>query len=267
MILYAFYNALLILAALHKYETSLGFVDDSMFLAIGNSLTEAHVIVKNMMEHPGGGFDWSISHNSLFELSKLALMNFPHSQHDVIPAGLSISRHNINGSVTAKSVKTVSTYKYLGVVFDSKLHWTAHFQKVIASSTWWSFQVSHLSKVSGGMPPSCIHQLYNTVAVPAFTYGADVWYTGIHSSSTGKKCLGSIAVTKKLVSVQRRASKLITGSLSTATGDVLDAHANLLPIDLLFNKVLFQAAICIASLPPTHPLHSPACKAAAQSVK
>ena len=50
MILYAFYNAPLIEVALHKCETSLGFVDDSMFLAVANSLSDAHVTVKDMME-------------------------------------------------------------------------------------------------------------------------------------------------------------------------------------------------------------------------
>ena len=50
MILYAFYNAPLIEVAPHKHETFLSFVDDSMFLAIANSLSNAHATVKDMME-------------------------------------------------------------------------------------------------------------------------------------------------------------------------------------------------------------------------
>jgi len=50
-------------------------------------------------------------------------------------------------------------------------------------------------------------------------------------------------------------------------GDILDAHANLLPIDLLFNKVLFQATVHLASLLPTHLLHLPVCKAAKCYIK
>jgi Reverse transcriptase (RNA-dependent DNA polymerase) len=50
MIFYAFYNAPLVMTAVHKYEASLRFVDDSMFLAIANSLAACHVIVKDMME-------------------------------------------------------------------------------------------------------------------------------------------------------------------------------------------------------------------------
>jgi len=79
MILYVFYNALLIDTAHHKYETSSGFVDDCMYLVIGDFLPETHVMVKDMMERQDGSFLWSTSHNSLFKLSKLILMNFPRS--------------------------------------------------------------------------------------------------------------------------------------------------------------------------------------------
>jgi len=129
MLFYAFYNAPLIEVAHHKHESSLGFVDDSMMLAIADSLTQAHNTVKAMMERPNRGFDWSTSHNFLFELSKLALMHFPCTPHNTIPPDLSLSRRNLDGSTTLQTVKTVATYKYLGVVFDSKLCWTAHLQK------------------------------------------------------------------------------------------------------------------------------------------
>ncbi|KAF8234869.1 hypothetical protein L208DRAFT_1009994, partial [Tricholoma matsutake] len=205
MIFYAFYNAPLIATALHKYELSISFVNNSMFLAIANLLSECHTIIKDMMERPSGGFDWSISHNSPFELSKLALMNFPCSHHDLIPTDLSLSRLNPDTSTTTQVITTVSLYKYLGVIFDPKLCWSAHHEKVIASATWWLFQVSRLSHISGGMPPSRVHQLYNMVAIPAFTYAADIWYTGIHSSPSMKKRLGSILITNKLISVQCRA--------------------------------------------------------------
>lgn len=155
MIFYSFYNAPLILTAktTGKSETSPGFVDDSMFLAVAKTLAECHTIIADMVHRPGGGFDWSQSHNSPFELSKLALLNFPRSHHDPIPPELILMRQSPDGSITHQTVETVATYKYLGVVFDSKLKWSAHYQKVIASATWWSFQIARLSRMSGGMPP------------------------------------------------------------------------------------------------------------------
>ena len=262
MLLYSFYNAPLIDSTQNINKVSLGFIDDSMFLAIADSVDEAHTMLRNMMECPKGGFDWSILHNLPFELSKLALMDFPRSPWDCTSSNLTITRRNTDNSTTTQTVNTVNSYKYLGVMFDPKLRWTAHCTKVTASAMWWSFQIARLARTSGGMPPSHVHQLYNTVTIPAFTYAADVWYTGIHKPTESIKNQGSIAVTNKLVSVQRRVAKLITGSLSSTAGDIMDAHANLLPVDILFHKILFRAATCIASLPTTHPLHHLSCKAA-----
>ena len=52
---YAFYNAPLIETAVGNDKLSPGFVDDSMVLAIGNTLAECHIKLKDMMERPGAG--------------------------------------------------------------------------------------------------------------------------------------------------------------------------------------------------------------------
>src|SRR5204862_229536 len=135
------------------------------------------------------------------------------------PPTLTITRRNADGTTTSQDIDNVKTYKYLGVIFDPKLRWTAHTGKVVAKATWWSFQVARLSRASGGMSPRMVRQLFNTVAVPAFTYAADVWYTGIHKPTSGSKRLGSIAVTNKLTSIQRRVTKIATGSLNSAAAD------------------------------------------------
>jgi len=194
-------------------------------------------------------------------------MNFPRTNLDTPPPDLTITRNNPDGSTTTQAVSTVPTYKYLGVIFDSKLTWKAHSRKAIANANWWTTQVARLSKTSGGMPPKRIRQLYNTVAIPAFTYAADIWFTQVRHSADSNKRSGSVSTTKKLTTVQRRMAKTITGALRTTAGDTLEAHANLLPIDLLFDKVIFRAAMRLASLPPTHPLHSHVRRAAKQYVK
>ena len=47
-----------------------------MMLAIGDTIGECHLKLKDMMERPGGGFKWSYTHNSPFKLSKTVLINF-----------------------------------------------------------------------------------------------------------------------------------------------------------------------------------------------
>jgi hypothetical protein len=154
MLFYSFYNAPLIDSTQNSNKVSLGFVDDSMFLAIANTLDEAHTILQDMMECPNSGFDWSLSHNCPFELSKLALMDFPCTPCDHASSNLSITHRNADNSSTTQNVNTVTSYKYLSIMFNPKLCWTAHCAKVVASATWWSFQVACLARVSGGMPQS-----------------------------------------------------------------------------------------------------------------
>ncbi|KAG2030853.1 hypothetical protein BDR03DRAFT_877386, partial [Suillus americanus] len=40
-------------------ELTLAFVDDMALVAIGKDFTDTHHILKDMLERPGGGFDWS----------------------------------------------------------------------------------------------------------------------------------------------------------------------------------------------------------------
>src|ERR1700722_1522755 len=76
----------------------------------------------NELERPNGGFDWSNTHNSPFEISKIALMNFPRSHRDVSPGNLILNKTNPDGTVITSSTEAVTSYKYLGVIFDPGLH-------------------------------------------------------------------------------------------------------------------------------------------------
>ena len=88
-----------------------------------------------MMERQDGGFAWSTSHNSPFEPSKLALMNFPRSIADLPPADLSLNRLNPDDTISPLTIKSVDLYKLLGVILNPKLRWTKHHQKVTADES------------------------------------------------------------------------------------------------------------------------------------
>jgi hypothetical protein len=255
MCYYSFYNAPLIETATNKDELSLGFVDNSMLLAIGDTLEQCHKKLRAMMEHAGGGFEWSSSYNSPFELSKTALMNFPRTHRGPLPGTLTLSKPNSDGSVTSSLVHPVASYKYLGVIFDPKLHWSLQQMKALTTASFWSSCIWCLSKSASGVSFTGMKQLYNTVAVPRFSYGTKVWYTYLHKPEGAKKTKGSVAITNKLRSIQCKVAISITGGLSTTASDILEAHTYILPIELLFCKVLFRAALRLCSLPLTHLLH------------
>jgi hypothetical protein len=90
-------------------------------------------------------------------------------------------------------------------------------------------------------------------------YAADIWFTNVCRPNGSFKRLGSVKVIRKLTSAQHRVTKLVTGALSTTAGDILEAHANLLSIDLLLNKITFRAATRITSLTPSslYPVEQP----------
>ena len=76
MLYYSFYNAPLIKLASSNDELSPSFVDDTMILAIGDTIGQCHSKLKDMVERPGGGFEWSYAHNLLFELLKTYIYEF-----------------------------------------------------------------------------------------------------------------------------------------------------------------------------------------------
>ena len=91
----------------------------------------------------------------------------------------------------------------------------------------------------------------------------EVWYTYLHKPELAHKTKGSMSITNKLQSVQCKVAISIMGGLSTTAGDILDTHAYILPVDLLFCKLLFWAALRLCSLPTAHPL-CPLVKSAAR---
>ena len=194
------------------------------------AFTWCHAKLKDMMERPDGGFDWSQTHNSPLGLSKLGLMNFPRSFRDATPTDLVLEKSNSDGFTSVCMVKTVTSHKYLGIIFDPKLWWTLQHVKVLTSATFWSSQVWCIAKVSNGLSIKDTWQLYNTASVPGFTYAAEVWYTGLHRPSGGGNMKGSVSITNKLKLMQHKVAIAITGALSSTAGDILDAHTNIVGI-------------------------------------
>ena len=253
---YFFYNAPLINTAIGNDELSPGFVDDSMMLAIGDMLAQCHDKLRDMMEWPGSGFSWSLMHNSSFELSKTALINFPRSYRDAIPGTLRLDKSNADSSVSTSLTQPMSLYKYLGVIFDPKLCWMLQHKKSLAATSFWASCINCLLRSASSVSTAGAKQLYNTVAVPRFTYGAEVWYTYVHKPPSSAKLKGSVSITNKIKTAQRNVAAVVTGSLRTTVGDVLDMHTYILPIDLLFSKLLFRAALRLCSFPKSHLRHN-----------
>ena len=265
MMFYTFYNAGLLELSVPNSadERQFGFVDDVALLATARTIEEAHQKLKNMMERPGGALGWSRTHNSPFEMNKLALMNFSPKSIDDTP--LTIARGGLNGDTT---IKAMTTYRFLGVLFDPKLRWKAQHEKATRTTEAWINLVKRLARTASGISAGGMRQLYLAVAAPKMTYAVEVWYTLPHKSTPGNtKRTGSIKFTKGIQSAQRRAVITMLGAMRTTAGNILNAHALIPPPHLLFLTALTRSATRLVSLPNHHPLYKPTQQCLRRSAK
>ena len=113
MILYIIYSSDLVDMAKGKQELALAFVDDMAFIAIGKTFQDTHKILNEMLERRGGGYQWSADHNSHFEPSKFALIDFSLNRTKDRPPLLT---WNI-------TITPSKTHKFLGVILNQELRW------------------------------------------------------------------------------------------------------------------------------------------------
>jgi len=242
--LYQYYNADLIEVPKDLGETAMAYVDDSVMIAIVDSFPEAHRKLLNMMTREGGVTEWSSLHNSPLEYSKLALVDFAHSRS---------SKRRTLLCLPQITVQPTESTKYLEVIFNQNLSWKQQHTHAVGKGTKWAMQIRRVVKPSWGLTPGNARRLYISVAIPRTLYAIDVWCTPPYANRQQQR--GTVGITGKVASVQRAGMLAITGGLHTSPTDALDAVAYLMPIPLLVDKACHQAAIHLATLPKSHPLH------------
>lgn len=89
--------------------------------------------------------------------------------------------------------------------------------------------ISRLAKVTKGLRPRYVRQLYHAVVIPSMLYAADVFLIPSRSCPGARRASGTVGLIKTLCRVQRDAGIVITGALRSTAQPMLDAHANLLP--------------------------------------
>ena len=78
MVLYQYYNADILNIPTQPKESAIAYVDNVLIMALAENFRKTHKILASMMTREEGLNEWSTIHNSLLELSKLALIDFTH---------------------------------------------------------------------------------------------------------------------------------------------------------------------------------------------
>jgi len=247
MTLYQFYNADLLDIPRNVGEDAIAYMDDALMLLVADTFKEAHQTLADMMSREGGVSDWSSSHNSPLELSKLALIDFAHPNSKMPRTSLQL--WNIE-------VKPIDHARYLGVIFDQHLNWKAQHVHTIEKGAKWTAQIHRITRLSWGIMPKYARRLYISVALPRVLYGADIWCHFTPGKRRGFKARVAAKAVKLLVTTQRAGALVITGGLRTSPTDTLDAISFLLPAELTIVKICHRAFTCMAMLLADHLLHN-----------
>jgi hypothetical protein len=234
-------------------------MDDAAIIVIGKDFLETHAKLRDIMNRVGGIFEWARDHNCEFGVEKFQLVDItrrltpnPLNPRKRIPTP---RRTLILGD---KHIPSKDTAGFLGVIVDNKLNWKGQCAAALAKGQDWLIQFGRLTRTSRGIHASYIRQLYLSIAVPRMLYAADIFLTP--QQNIGKRTKdgrSKQAAVNKLASIQRRAALMITGAMKTTATDVVEVMANLILFNLLVDKYRQRAAIRLATLPPTHPLHKP----------
>ena len=107
------------------------------------------------MNRDDGEFNWSKKHNSSFEIDKLAVMHCTNKWlRNPDNPRKSIPLPRLELKLQGRVIQEVESYKYLGVMVDSKLRWGVQGKRAAAKATNWILLFQRLMRVSTGCQQS-----------------------------------------------------------------------------------------------------------------
>jgi len=148
-------------------EWTLLFVDDAVIIVCGKNFNETHEKLRNIMNRPGGVFEWAKTHNCEFGIEKFQLLDAakkrvpnPINPKERIP----LPRQSL--TLGNQRIQSKDTAQFLGVMVDNKLNWKAQCATALAKGQDWLIQFGRIARVSCGINAKYIRQLYLSIAVP-----------------------------------------------------------------------------------------------------
>jgi hypothetical protein len=258
MALYQYYNTDILDLPNGPQESAEAYVDNAILTATAKTFKEAHSTLAEMMTRTGGMIEWSKSHNSSIEYSKLVLIDFSHHR---------VKKPRPPLTLPSITVEPSPNTKYLSIMLDQHLNWAPQLTQIRGKGTKWTSQICSLARPTWGLTPKGARKLYMSMALPQILYSIDIWCPPLHRKTDRGGNKGSVSFIKKLSSIQQAGALAITGGFRTSPSDSLDTHTALLPIDLRIEKTCHNTFTRMATLPCKHPLHKLIKRSAKRYVK
>ena len=184
------------------------FADDS---AIWCTDRDSQYSIPRLQQALDGIENWSRKNGCIFSPSKSAVMTFTKNNRMLQPDDLHLSGHII---------PRVHSFKFLGIVLDSRLSFTKHIQHVKTKCTRRLNLFRCIAGTDFGADRKTLLQLYKSLVLPIIEYGAVV-YAG-----------ASDKVLQKLDIIQNSFIRIATGAMKTSPIPSLQVEAVVMPLQL-----------------------------------
>lgn len=261
LILYLIYNSDILLTTDRRAGTfSFTFVDDVALAAVGKNFEETSQKLKYVMEKRGGILEWARKHNCAFGIEKFQLSHYSRKRIEIPNSRKRRPMDKPNLVIDNHTISPSKSITFLGLIIDDELRWKEQGAAAVAKGTFWINQFSRLASPQKGVCPRLMRQLYLSIAIPRMLYAADIFLTPQVERKNAR--VNSGAIRTRLASIHGKAAVRILGGFRSSPHEVAIVHAGLLPFHLLVKKVRTTAAIRLATLPSSHPLHNPVRQAA-----
>ncbi|KAJ7321928.1 hypothetical protein DFH08DRAFT_712554, partial [Mycena albidolilacea] len=204
----------------------------------------------------GGVNKWATEHNSEFRAAKDQVLHL--SQRRVLQAQLFrqeakwVLERRPNLDIAGYTMKSSKAVKLVGIWLDENLTFKEQGAAAVAKGQEGVVNFRRLGKVVGGVHLVWIRHLYLAICVPRMLYGAEVWLALVWQRMKGTNCKHDGRVIVKKLETLLQAGRLMLGTMASS----LNAHADLLPMLLVIDKLLQKAATRSVTMPKTHPLHA-----------
>ena len=145
----------------------------------------------------------------------------------------------LNISIEGKALEQVKIIKYLGLTIDDELKWNSHVNNMCKSI---AYKIHLLSKLRKYLNSNLLNTLYKSIIQPCFDYACSV--RGNRPNVVGKK----------LLRLQKRAARIVTGNFDYETSNGTDLMKNLSWPSLEQRRDYFLATLmfkCINGLAPS----------------
>ena len=139
------------------------------------------------------------------------------------------------------SIQPNQTAKILGVILDKELCMKQHISYAASKAITQYLAVKRIK----GLPPRAVRQLYTATVTAITDYAASTWYR--------PQMKGIMKAKKDLDAIQRLGAQAIIGAFRTVSLSILEAEADLMPIELRLRNRVANHWTNMYTLPSNHP--------------